>query len=65
VGGCTHERVRFLILRAVRASGGIAIAVPDEAIAAAVEEVAREDGLLLCPEGGATMAAFKQALASG
>jgi threonine synthase len=55
----------FLILRAVRESGGFAIAVPDDAIAAAIDEVAREEGLLLCPEGGATYAALKQALADG
>jgi threonine synthase len=55
----------FLILRAVRESGGFAIAVSDEAIMAAVESVARADGLLLCPEGGATMAAYRQALADG
>src|SRR5215213_1699646 len=55
----------FLILRAVRESGGFAIAVSDEAIMAAVESVARADGLLLCPEGGATIAAYKQALADG
>src|SRR5438128_7887599 len=41
----------FLILRAVRDSGGFAIAVADEAIVAAVDEVAREEGFLLCPEG--------------
>jgi threonine synthase len=55
----------FLILRAVRDSGGFAIAVPDEAIAAALDEVAREEGLLLCPEGAATYAAYKQSLADG
>ena len=55
----------FLILRAVRDSGGFAIAVPDEAITAALEEVAREEGLLLCPEGAATYAAYKQSLADG
>src|SRR5580693_5605763 len=55
----------FLILRAVRESGGFAIAVPDDAIAAAIDEVAREEGLLLCPEGGATYAALKQGLADG
>jgi len=55
----------FLILRAVRESGGFAIAVPDDAIAAAMDTVAREEGLLLCPEGGATYAALKQALADG
>jgi threonine synthase len=55
----------FLILRAVRESGGFAIAVSDEAITAALDEVAREEGLLLCPEGAATHAALKQALADG
>jgi len=55
----------FLILRAVRESGGFAIAVSDEAITAALDEVAREEGLLLCPEGAATYAALKQALADG
>jgi threonine synthase len=55
----------FLILRAVRESGGFAIAVADEAITAALEEVAREEGLLLCPEGAATYAALKAALADG
>ena len=55
----------FLILRAVRESGGFAIAVADEAITAAVDEVAHEEGFLLCPEGAATYAALKAALADG
>src|SRR5882672_2205027 len=55
----------FLILRAVRESGGFAIAVPDDAISAAIDEVARTEGFLLCPEGAATYAALKQALADG
>ena len=55
----------FLILRAVRESGGFAIAVTDDAIVAAVDEVARAEGLLLCPEGAATYAALKAALADG
>ena len=55
----------FLILRAVRQSGGFAIAVTDEAITAALNEMSREEGLLLCPEGAATYAAYKQALADG
>src|SRR5271155_5314789 len=55
----------FLILRAVRESGGFAIAVDDEAIAVAWREVAAEEGLLLCPETAATYAAYKQALADG
>ncbi|QDP19896.1 threonine synthase [Sphingomonas xanthus] len=55
----------FLILRAVRESGGVAIAVEEEAIAEAVEDAARLDGMLLCPEGGAVLAAWRQALAQG
>src|SRR6202030_490396 len=55
----------FLILRAVRDSGGFAIAVEDSAITAALDDVAREEGLLMCPEGAATYAAYKQSLADG
>ena len=55
----------FLILRSVRESGGFAIAVPDAAISAAINEMAREEGFLLCPEGAATYAAYKQSLADG
>src|SRR5689334_10049684 len=55
----------FLILRAFRESNGFAIAVPDEKISAALNEVAREEGLLLCPEGAATYAAYQQSLAEG
>ena len=55
----------FLILRAVRESGGFAIAVDDEAIADAWNEVGSTEGLLLCPEGAATYAAYRQALADG
>jgi threonine synthase len=55
----------FLILRAVRESGGFAIAVPDDAISAALDEMAREEGFLSCPEGAATYAAYKQSLSDG
>ena len=55
----------FLILRAVRESGGFAIAVEDASIESALSEMAREEGFLLCPEGAATYAAYKQSLADG
>ncbi len=55
----------FLILRAVRESDGFAIAVDDEVILAARDRMAREDGILLCPEGAATLAAYEQSLADG
>jgi threonine synthase len=55
----------FLILRAVRESGGRAMAVTDDAILQALEAAARQDGLLLCPEAGATLAAYHEALSAG
>jgi threonine synthase len=55
----------FLILRAVRESGGAAIAVSEHAILQAVEDAAREDGFLFCPEGGAVLAAWRKALMQG
>ena len=55
----------FLILRAVRESGGRAMAVGDPAILRAVDDAARKDGLLLCPEGGATLAAYHEAVRTG
>lgn len=55
----------FLILRAVRASNGFALAVEEDAIFAARDRIAREDGVLLCPEGAATYAAYEQSLKDG
>ncbi|MBM4001374.1 MAG: threonine synthase [Planctomycetes bacterium] len=55
----------FLILRAVRESNGFAIAVDDASILAARDEAARREGLLLCPEGAATYAAYRRAIADG
>jgi threonine synthase len=55
----------FMILRAVRESGGFAIAVDDEHIFRARDEAAQKDGLLLCPEGAATFAAWQKALELG
>ena len=55
----------FLILRAVRESKGAAIAVSEEAILQAVEDAARDDGFLFCPEGGAVLAAWREALERG
>ena len=47
----------FLILSAVRASGGAAIAVDDEAMAGAVRLVGKTTGVFAAPEGGAVAAA--------
>ena len=55
----------FLIIRAVRESGGAALAVPDDEIMAMRDALARDEGLLMCPEGAATAVACRRALADG
>jgi threonine synthase len=55
----------FLILRALRESGGFAMAVEEEAILDATQRCAREEGVLLCPETAATLAAWERAVAKG
>ena len=48
--------------------GGRQLALPavdDDQIIAAVDEVARSEGLLLCPEGAATYAAWQRAVREG
>jgi threonine synthase len=55
----------FLILNAVRESGGFAIAVSDQEIETARARCGVEDGFLLCPEGAATLAAMEKAMKDG
>ncbi len=55
----------FLILGALRASGGFAVAVTDEEILEAGRELATTEGLLTSPEGAATYAGYRRALAEG
>jgi len=49
----------FLCLRAIRESGGTAIAIPDEAMFAAQREAGAAEGISLCPEGAACIAALR------
>jgi threonine synthase len=55
----------FLILRALRESGGGAVAVTDEEMAGAVREIGAGEGIHAAPEGGATLAALRALLSSG
>jgi threonine synthase len=55
----------YLILRAVRESGGTAVAVSDDEIVAAQRELARVAGILAAPEGAATVAALTSLRRSG
>jgi len=55
----------FLILAAIRASDGFATAVSDQDILETQSRIARQEGLLLCPEGAATAAALIKEVSSG
>jgi threonine synthase len=55
----------FLILDAVRASGGTCIAVSDEDLIDAGIELASEEGMFVAPEGAACVAALRKLLATG
>jgi len=55
----------FLVLEALYATGGTAVAVTDEALLADQREVARLEGTFICPEGAACFAAVRQLRASG
>ncbi|MBZ0268062.1 threonine synthase [bacterium] len=49
----------FLILAALRESGGRAIAVPDDALLADASLLGRTEGIFAAPEGGATVTALR------
>ncbi|HXP86061.1 MAG TPA: threonine synthase [Bryobacteraceae bacterium] len=55
----------FLVLDAVRKSGGTCIAVSDEEMLDAGVALASDEGIFPAPEGGACVAALSQLLASG
>ena len=55
----------FLILDAVRESGGTAVALDETAIEAMVARAAREEGMLIGPEGAAALLAFEALVADG
>lgn len=55
----------FLCLRAIRESGGTAISVSDEMMFEAQRRVGASEGILICPEGGACIAALDVLLDRG
>ena len=55
----------FMILDAVRSSGGFAISVTDDETLEMQNQIGLSEGLLLCPEGAATVAAYRNSLESG
>jgi len=55
----------FLILDALRASGGTAIAVTDEELIDATKEIGSAEGIFCAPEGAACLPALKKMLSDG
>jgi threonine synthase len=55
----------FLILDALRSSGGTAVAVSDEELLAAVREIGAAEGLFVAPEGAACLPALRKLIERG
>jgi threonine synthase len=55
----------FLVLRAVRESGGTALAVSDAAMVRGMRELGAKEGISAAPEGGAALEALKLLLKDG
>lgn len=55
----------FLMLQAIRESGGCAVAVPDAAMVEGVRQIGATEGIFAAPEGGAVLAALQLLLDDG
>ncbi len=55
----------YLILQAIRETGGGALAVSDEEMIAAMYTLAETEGIIACPEGAATLVGLERLLADG
>jgi len=55
----------FLVLEAIRATAGTAVAVTDEELLASQRQAARSEGTWVCPEGAACFAAVAQLRRAG
>jgi threonine synthase len=55
----------FIVLRAIRETGGCAVAVTDDALLASLARLARLEGTWACPEGAACLAAVAELRESG
>lgn len=53
----------FLMLRALRESGGTALSVSDDEMLAEIPRIGALEGLFFCPEGAATVAALRRLVA--
>jgi threonine synthase len=55
----------YIMLEILHASNGLAISIPDDTILASLRDWAKNEGVLLCPEGAAATAAYTHLLETG
>lgn len=55
----------FLMLDLIQRTGGAAVTVTDAEMVAAAREMSARTGICACPEGGATLAAYRKLVGSG
>ncbi len=55
----------YLILQAIRETGGTALAIEDQDMVAAMYEIATAEGIIACPEGAATLVGLKRLVQQG
>ncbi|WP_127132137.1 threonine synthase [Pseudoflavitalea rhizosphaerae] len=60
-----HPFAENMIMRVLKESGGIPVAISDEAMIDAVKLIAREEGLLVAPEGASLWVALLQLINEG
>ena len=60
-----HPFADYLILKAIRETGGTALAVKDQDMIEAMKEISSMEGVFACPEGASTLVALKRLLGDG
>ena len=60
-----HPFADYIILKAIKDTGGTALAITDQEMVAGMSEMASAEGVFPCPEGAATLVGLKQLLREG
>jgi len=60
-----HPFADYLILEAIRESGGTALTVTDQEMVSGIRDMASSEGIFPCPEGAATLVALQKMLNGG
>ena len=60
-----HPFADYMVLQAIRETGGTALTVSDAEMVDAMKEMASAEGVFACPEGAATLVAARKLLAAG